>query len=113
MACRATSPRRNNAFLEENDSIRPGYWTARPGPGQAVPGLPGHTDTDTHVQMMSGDTSVLAPHIKKEVEQNTFQACSPSNSEMYSPTTTVLPQDRFNGQPVPFIIEEQELWKWH
>ncbi|XP_026276828.1 steroid hormone receptor ERR1 isoform X4 [Frankliniella occidentalis] len=47
----------------------------------------------SEVQMMNGDTSVLAPHIKKEVEQNTFQACSPSNSEMYSPTTTVLPQD--------------------
>ena len=43
--------------------------------------------------MMTGDTSGLVPHIKKEVEQNTFQACSPSNSDMYSPTTTVLPQD--------------------
>lgn len=45
------------------------------------------------VQMMATDASVLAPHIKKEVEQNSFQACSPSDSEMYSPTTTVLPQD--------------------
>lgn len=42
---------------------------------------------------MPGDNAVLAPHIKKEVEPNTFQACSPSNSDMYSPTTTVLPQE--------------------
>lgn len=29
------------------------------------------------------------PHIKKELE-NSFQECSPSNSDMYSPTTTVM-----------------------
>lgn len=29
-------------------------------------------------------------HIKKEMESSGFAECSPSNSEMYSPTTTVV-----------------------
>ena len=45
--------------------------------------------------MMSTDGTGMAPtpHIKKEEEPANFQACSPSNSNMYSPTTTVLQND--------------------
>ncbi|XP_063231246.1 steroid hormone receptor ERR1 isoform X2 [Bacillus rossius redtenbacheri] len=48
------------------------------------------------VSMMSGDGPTLPPttaHIKKEVDVNMLQACSPSNSNMYSPTTTVPHSD--------------------
>nr|CAD7194429.1 unnamed protein product [Timema douglasi] len=47
------------------------------------------------VSMMSGEGTVLPPGpiIKKEVEASSFQACSPSNSNMYSPTTTVMHSD--------------------
>jgi hypothetical protein len=47
------------------------------------------------VSMMSTDGTGMTPtpHIKKEEDPATFQACSPSNSNMYSPTTTVLHND--------------------
>lgn len=41
------------------------------------------TDTGT-----TDVTTDCVPHIKKEVDG--FSECSPSNSDMYSPTTTVL-----------------------
>ncbi|XP_067007782.1 steroid hormone receptor ERR1 isoform X2 [Anabrus simplex] len=44
--------------------------------------------------MMSTDGSAMpSQHIKKEVEGSNFQACSPSNSNMYSPSTTVKHND--------------------
>nr|CAD7264361.1 unnamed protein product [Timema shepardi] len=51
--------------------------------------------TSLLVSMMSGEGTVLPPGpiIKKEVEASSFQACSPSNSNMYSPTTTVMHSD--------------------
>lgn len=41
--------------------------------------------TDTGTTDVSPD---CIPHIKKEIDG--FSECSPSNSDMYSPTTTVL-----------------------
>jgi hypothetical protein len=37
---------------------------------------------------VGGDVSSGVPQIKKELDG--FQECSPSNSDMYSPTTTVM-----------------------
>ncbi|XP_023711769.1 steroid hormone receptor ERR1 isoform X1 [Cryptotermes secundus] len=47
------------------------------------------------VSMMSTDGTGMTPtpRIKKEEDPASFQACSPSNSNMYSPTTTVLHND--------------------
>lgn len=38
---------------------------------------------------VADDISPTSVHIKKEIEMS-FSKCSPSNSEMYSPTTTVM-----------------------
>lgn len=43
--------------------------------------------TDNNMTRDSSPNGV--PHIKKEME-GPFPDCSPSNSEMYSPTTTVM-----------------------
>lgn len=44
------------------------------------------TDSSTTCEVV---TASGVTHIKKEME-NVFNECSPSNSEMYSPTTTVV-----------------------
>ncbi|CAH1995548.1 unnamed protein product [Acanthoscelides obtectus] len=47
--------------------------------------------TDTTASSPTDDTSAACvPHIKKELEA--FVDCSPSNSDVYSPTTTVMPE---------------------
>lgn len=45
------------------------------------------SDNGAANDVSSGGVGV--PHIKKELE-GTFSECSPSNSDMYSPTTTVM-----------------------
>ncbi|KAL1110214.1 hypothetical protein AAG570_008291 [Ranatra chinensis] len=47
--------------------------------------------------MMSDGSSgmVAAPVIKKEIECSPFQPCSPPNTTMYSPTTTIIPDILF------------------
>lgn len=46
-------------------------------------------------RIMSADESPMLAisHIKKEVDGSGFPTCSPTNSNLYSPTTTVLPND--------------------
>lgn len=60
--------------------------------------------TDTNVAEVS--TGCL-PHIKKELDG--FSECSPSNSDMYSPTTTVMNEPIVRSSDVKVHFKPQIL----
>lgn len=61
--------------------------------------------TDTNV---AGEVSTgCLPHIKKELDG--FSECSPSNSDMYSPTTTVMNEPIVRSSEVKVYLENYPL----